>query len=201
MSAGTAAADTIGVVLLVVVVELVLFVTAAAVAGNTVDDDTTVVVVAVEIAETVTALVTAAAASVLLLVLMLVADASSTSDDSFSFFSLLGAVTSSFGIEGLLILLGLVSALWVNIEDLSGIISLIGGRLPKVLLFCAKGFASDKNELVLVANSGFSIPAVFQSIREPEAPWPLTRLFEKMLFSTGSFLVGLLLEFPLGVST
>lgn len=155
--------DTVGVVLLVevVVVGLLLVGTVAAVV-----DVATVVVAIVTTPETAGTLVTAAA-SVLLLVLILFADASSTSDDSLSFFSLVGAVTSSFVIEGLLLPLGLASVLGASIEVLSGILSLIGGRLPKVLLFCANGFANDKKLLVLAANSGFSIPVAFHSIRDP----------------------------------
>lgn len=103
-------------------------------------------------------------------------------------FSTAGAEMSSFAGNGLFVAFGLESELGARISGLSLMFSLIGGKLPNVLLFCASGLDSDGKELVF-GNSDFSA-LVFQRIREAATVGsPLVRELEKMLFSIDSFLI------------
>lgn len=107
-------------------------------------------------------------------------------------FSTVGVETSSFAGNGLFAAFGLASELGARISGLSLMFSLIGGKLPNVLLFWASGLDSDGKELVF-GNSDFSA-LVFQRIREAAtAGSPLVRELEKMLLSIDSFLIEALL--------
>lgn len=184
--AGDAAA--VGVVVVVVLVAAVVVVTLDVTTGVV----ATAVVIAIDTGESDAVVVTTAVSS-LLLVLTVLLDVSLSLDKSSSFFSLVAGTASSFWTEGLLLPLGLPRALGASIDGFSVVFNLIGGELPKVVLFCASGFARDRNEFDL-ANSGLSMLPACQSIREPAGFCPLTKLFEKMLFSTGSFLAEWLFE-------
>lgn len=95
---------------------------------------------------------------------------------------------SSFAGNGLFAAFGLESELGARISGLSLMFSLIGGKLPNVLLFWASGLDSVGKELVF-GNSDFSA-LVFQRIREAATVGsPLVRELEKMLFSIDSFLI------------
>lgn len=121
---------------------------------------------------------------------------SDSSDFSLSF-STVAVDMSSFAGSGLFAAFGLASELGARIRGLSLMFSLIGGRLPKVLLFCASGLDSDGKELVF-GNSDFSA-LVFQRIRDVvTAGSPLVRELEKMLLSIDSFLTEAVL--PVGVT-
>lgn len=124
---------------------------------------------------------------VLTSVVVVLAAGSDSSVFSLSF-STAGAEMSSFAGNGLFAAFGLESELGARISGLSLMFSLIGGKLPNVLLFCASGLDSDGKELVF-GNSDFSA-LVFQRIREAATVGsPLVKELEKMLFSIDSFLI------------